>query len=551
MSVRFVVACVAIVMACCGIAQSQTVHKCGIEDQVGLDVTVYGNNLGLVEDVRKVTLPKGKGELMCEGVASALKPYSVHVKSLHNPPSFSVLEQSYEHGLMNQTKLLDKYVGQKMKIIESNWLKDRKETVDAVLLSNRGGQVFQIGDEIYLGHPGTKVLPRLPGNLITGPTLVWRYANETDAPQKIAVSYETGKIAWSADYVLVLRKDDNSADMVGWINLNNKSGALFKEAHFRLLARKPPEPQFRSPGMHPAAQTQSQEYAQYPQSAPQPYYPQQPMPQQGAPSASFDQNDGSRQSLPDYHVYDLPQKTTVRQKQIKQVNLVDAVGVPIKKEYIVHRVSEAVLRGLVPPQSQYPLGSQEHQAEPQRAWFAEAKGGKAAEEVSERRKAILKDFFTKRFVPQDREQPVNTYLRFKNAKEHKLGVDLPAGSVRLYRHDEGSTRQRVATVGIKHTPKDGEINLNIGTARDIKAERIQTDYKGISNRVHESEWEITLRNNTAQDVTVGLVEPLFGQWEILSSSHKYEKVDAFTIRFDVGVPKDQEVKVRYRLSLGL
>jgi len=93
--------------------------------------------------------------------------------------------------------------------------------------------------------------------------------------------------------------------------------------------------------------------------------------------------------------------------------------------------------------------------------------------------------------------------------------------------------------------------LKIGAAGDITAERLQTDYRAVSNRAQESEWEITLRNNKDEDVTVNVVEPLFGQWEILNSSHEYVKIDPFTIRFDVKLPKDQEVKVKYRLSLWL
>jgi len=85
----------------------------------------------------------------------------------------------------------------------------------------------------------------------------------------------------------------------------------------------------------------------------------------------------------------------------------------------------------------------------------------------------------------------------------------------------------------------------------VVAERIQTDYREITTKLHESEWEITLRNHKEKDITVGILEPLLGNWQVISNTHPYKKVDAFTIRFDVTVPKDEEVKVKYRVRIGL
>ena len=51
-------------------------------------------------------------------------------------------------------------------------------------------------------------------------------------------------------------------------------------------------------------------------------------------------------------------------------------------------------------------------------------------------------------------------------------------------------------------------------------------------------------------MTVGLIEPVPGTWQVLQKSHAHKKLDAFTIRFDVPVPKDQEVKVTYRIRVG-
>ncbi|MEW6114439.1 MAG: hypothetical protein AB1664_20055, partial [Thermodesulfobacteriota bacterium] len=379
-----------------------------------------------------------------------------------------------------------------------------------------------------------------------GPTLVWQYSNASAGAQKINVSYETAGISWSAEYVLVLDKDDTSADLLSRINLTNWSGATYRQAHFTFLAKKPSETDSPSSSPESEAATDTGAPAQ------QRRHDQYRSPRQLARRADLQTPERTVRMGPiltEYYIYDPARTTTSKDKQVKQINLVEANGVKVKKEYVVEGMCEAPAPSITGPQSSMPM------LESDTPWLAAAKGGKgkaaSPEAVSEQRKAILKDFFTKRIVSQDQRQPVNVHLTIKNSKENKLGVDLPAGVMRLYKSFGQSARHSLQTVSIKHTPANEEMLLKIGVAGDITAERLQTDYKALSNRVHESEWEITLRNNKNEDVTVNLVEPLFGQWEIISSSQAYEKIDPFTIRFAVKVPKDQEVKVKYRLSLGL
>ena len=92
------------------------VLKSSLNDQTGVEVTVYNSNLGLVKDIRDITLPKGENELRFQDVASKIIPVTVHVKSLNAPEDFFILEQNYEYDLMDQNKLLDKYVGKKSEI---------------------------------------------------------------------------------------------------------------------------------------------------------------------------------------------------------------------------------------------------------------------------------------------------------------------------------------------------------------------------------------------------------------------------------------------------
>ena len=103
-------------------------------------------------------------------------------------------------------------------------IRDRKEVIEAKLLSNNNGQVFRINNEIYLGYPGYKILPEIPENLIAMPTLMWLYDSYEEGAMGVEISYLTNGMGWKADYIVVLNREDTKADLSGWVTVNNKSG---------------------------------------------------------------------------------------------------------------------------------------------------------------------------------------------------------------------------------------------------------------------------------------------------------------------------------------
>ncbi|MBS1128708.1 MAG: hypothetical protein H6Q96_1088, partial [Nitrospirae bacterium] len=195
-----------------------------LDDQLSVSLTIYNTNLGLVKDQRQLKLPKGVNELRFMGVASQIIPTSVHIKSLVNPDSLLVLEQNYEYDLLNPQKLLDKHVGKEVKLFTKNPYTEREEVVTATLLSNNGGPIFKIGDEITYGHPGRVIFPGVPEDLMAKPTLVWLAENNLLNGQKIEASYLTNGINWRSDYVVTLNDRDDKADLAGWVTIDNKSG---------------------------------------------------------------------------------------------------------------------------------------------------------------------------------------------------------------------------------------------------------------------------------------------------------------------------------------
>lgn len=440
----------------------------GVQDRESVHVTVYNNNLGLIKEVRSVSLPQGEGELRFMDVAAHIQPSTVHVSS----PGFTVLEQNYEYDLINEQKLLDKYVGRRIKIVDWNRYHDRKDAVEATLLSNNQGQVYRIGRDIYLGHPGVKVLPELPDSLIAKPTLSWVFHNEEAGLRKLRVSYLTENIQWRADYVLILDAFDTAADLTGWVTLDNQSGARFTDARLKLVAGT----------VHRVSSSSGRREGMVMAMAPQ-------------------ADKGFREEpLFEYHLYDLERPTTIKDRQTKQIRLLQAAGVGVDKEFLV-------------------MGSS--------------------------------GLFTQSALNRSPRRPVSVFLNVRNHENNRLGMPLPAGVVRVYKEDSRGSQQFVGEDRIQHTPKGETLRLKTGEAFDVVSERSQTEYRQVTSGVHESAWEIVLRNHKETPVRVGVIETLPGHWKLLHHSHPYRKTDAFTIRFDVEVPSNDTATIQYRVRVGL
>jgi hypothetical protein len=67
--------------------------------------------------------------------------------------------------------------------------------------------------------------------------------------------------------------------------------------------------------------------------------------------------------------------------------------------------------------------------------------------------------------------------------------------------------------------------------------------------VYEEAFEVKIRNHKDTDVVVEVVEPLPSEWTMLANSHGFEKLDAFTVQFDVPVEAGEESVLTYRIRI--
>jgi hypothetical protein len=207
----------------------------------------------------------------------------------------------------------------------------------------------------------------------------------------------------------------------------------------------------------------------------------------------------AQESFSDYHLYTLGRKTSINNNQTKQVSMLGATSFPVRKRYVVDG------------QAFYYRNAQ-HPGSP------------------------LKD-------------DVQVFYQFANDAKSGLGMPMPAGVVRVYQADSQGGTQFVGEDRIDHTPKDETLNLKIGTAFDLVAERKQVDFEKISSNVYELEFEVALRNHKTQPVTVEVNEPIGGTWRMINSTHPHTRTDAWAAQFQVPVAADGNVTLRYRVRV--
>src|SRR5690242_3998881 len=445
-----------------------------LNDQTDLNVTVYNSNIALVRDVRNLMLPSGTFRLKFMDIAATVNPATVHFRSLTDPDKLGVIEQNYEYDLLEPAKLLHKYVGKEVTLVRSyqDSGTTKHEEIRGTLLSDNNGPVWKIGNDIVTGvYAESYRFPEVPPNLYERPTLLMSLENSGARKQQVEASYLANNLSWNADYVLTVARDDKNADLDGWVTVVNNSGTAFRNARLQLIAGEL--------NRLPASGRREMEISAKAMVA-------------GAAGNQFQQ-----EAFSEYHLYSLGRKTSVEDKETKQISLLQGSGVPVEKIFMVNGQS-------------YYYRNQQNPGAP------------------------LKD-------------PVMVYYKFKNEEKAGLGIPLPAGNVRVYQKDSKGGILFAGEDHIDHTPKDENVNIHIGNAFDVVAEHKQTDFKHVDTHTWEFEYEVTLRNHKDIPIVVQVNEPIGGDWEMLSSTYKYTKTAAFAAQFNVPVAKDGTSVLKYRV----
>jgi hypothetical protein len=443
----------------------------------------------VVRQQRDLNLIRGANNVRFSDVAAYIDPTTVMFESMTDPAGTTVLEQNFQFDLVDQAKLLQKYIDQAIKVDQVRGT--GVESFKGTLLSTTGGITLKRDDGTIQLLPTNAgiTLPSLPGGLITRPTLVWNMNAKQAGNHRTRVSYQTAGLTWWSDYNLTYAdgKNANSCklDIGAWVSIINQSGASYTNAKLKLIAGDVQRVQRNSPR---ADQLMA------------------------AKSVAREERDSgfAEKSFFEYHLYTLGRPTTLPDNSTKQIELFPAArNVPCEKTLVYYGLTPGYYGYSASPQTDRNFGTQSN-------------------------------------------KKVDVYLSFKNAPEHNMGMPLPSGRIRVSKLDSADhTLEFIGEDVIDHTPRNETVLVKLGSAFDVVGERRQVDFKvDTLRKTMSEEIEVKLRNQKKERVTVLVKENLYRwvNWQITTKTHDYEKQDARTIHIPVKIDAGAEVTVRYTVQ---
>jgi len=268
-------------------------------------VTIYNDNLALVQDVRQLNLPAGVTRQEFPDVSAQIRAETVSLAA----EGTEIVEQNFDYDLLSPQALMAKAVGQTVTIVRTNPANGAETREQAKVLAVNNGVVLQIGSRIEVlrddGLPVRVIFDRVPPNLRARPTLSVTLDSARAGARPVSLSYLTPGLGWKADYVALFDEGKGQIDVQGWITLTNNTGTTFANADTVLVA---------------GAVQQVQQ--------PNRYQPPRPTNVRRPGTQSAD-----REQVGDFYLYPLKSRTTIANAQQKQVSFLDVTGAVGSKGY--------------------------------------------------------------------------------------------------------------------------------------------------------------------------------------------------------------------------
>ena len=269
-------------------------------------VTIYNDNLALVQDIRQINLPIGRSRQEFPDVSAQIRPQTVTIGAA----DAGIIEQNFDYDLLSPDKLMQKAVGQVVTIVRTNPATGAETREQAKVLAANGGIVLQIGQRIEVlrddGLPVRVIFDKVPDNLRARPTLSVTLLSGKAGLRPVSLSYLTPGLGWNADYVALFDEKLGKIDVQGWITLSNTSGTTFTNANTLLVA-----------GSVNQIQNGYNRFQQ----------------QQANTIRRAGTETANRERRGDFYLYPIGERTTIANAQTKQVSFLDVGGAPARKAY--------------------------------------------------------------------------------------------------------------------------------------------------------------------------------------------------------------------------
>jgi hypothetical protein len=468
--------------------------------------------LALIVETRTIDLPAGEAVIRLKGVATGIIPQTATLDGL---PA-TVVERNTDFDLLSPGSLLQKSVGETVRLVRTNPETGAEVEKTAIVRSGPNGAVLEIDGRLEAlqcsGGPERIVFDRVPEGLSDQPTLSVRTRASTAGRYTVTLAYLATGLQWSADYVARVNPDGRTLDLDGWITLANFGGTSFTNAPVQVVAGNlnrdedslPVEADVveKTPGCWPMDTTTGQR--------------RRPMPliqvsrerllESG--TAGFVDNladtqveevvvTGSRiarmDTLGDYKIYTLPEPTDVRARQTKQIRFIQ------REDVAFERIYQARID----------------------AWDGD----------------------------EEKAQPLTLLVRMRNETDRGLGLPLPGGGVSLIQTQvgrslfTGQAQFEDRAVGLP-------VELSFGEAMDLtltNSSETEDVSLGDARTRRVVRGAATLTNAKPEAVEVEIVPEQYGyeSFRILSSNVRSRIGDGGYPVWRVRVPAHGEARLTY------
>lgn len=454
-------------------------------------LTIYNQDFAVARTTVDLDLTPGANEVTTTNVTSQLEPDSVVLRDPAGKVTFKVTEQNYDAGVIDQNSLLGKFEGKTIQFWRGQTMDGKPIVVDGRIIRAGAQPLIETEGHMQFQMPGTPMFPASTDGLLLKPTLRWQIDAPRAAHLSAELAYITRGFTWQATYNVVAPESKDvtgpeHVDLLGWVTMQNHSGTDFPEARIKLMAGDVAKLR----DLEPRARALGGAYDMTESVA-----------VAAAPSVT-------QQAFDDFHLYDLNRTVSLSNGETKQVQFLDAAQVEMTRKYEFDGASYP---------NYYPAPCPEcHNDSPSFGMGTNKK--------------------------------VTVHAEIKNSTANHLGMPLPAGRIRLYRHDAGGQMEFIGEGTITHTPAEETVKVPIGNAFDVTGERKQTDFHiDVRAQTIDETFEITVKNQKTTAANVSVVEHMERavNWQIAEKSTDYTRRDSTTLEFPVTVAPAGETKVTY------
>ncbi len=272
-----------------------------------LSLTLYQQNLALVEEQRAIPKLAAGSRVILQGVSPQMQAETLQIAG-----AGVVTEQNLEQNLLSLRQLLQRHSGQPITLARFNSVTGAETHQQVRLLKAEGNQALVENDKgqietLPLNHSGWRIIfPAPPEGYQLKPQLSF-VSQGLSQPGNARLRYLTQGLSWSMDYVVNLNEGGDMLALQGLATLSNQSGQTWPEASIKLLAGT-----VNQPSNYPLPESSGLMRAAV-------------MDKAGGQAAPG--------SVQDYHLYSLPQALTLNDQQQKQIPLISREQIPAEIRY--------------------------------------------------------------------------------------------------------------------------------------------------------------------------------------------------------------------------